>query len=73
MSSLVSIASLSLPSIVAVAGERASIRCLEFFASKILNPNTRRAYAHAGGSFMTWCAQAGVMSIITVQPLHVAA
>jgi hypothetical protein len=28
-----------------VAGERASMRCLEFFAANIRNPHTRRAYA----------------------------
>jgi len=54
------------------AGERAGIRFLEFFASSIRNPNTRRAYAHAVGEFLTWCAQAGVISITALQPLHVA-
>ena len=62
-----------LPALVINAGERASGRFLEFFASAIRNPNTRRAYAHAVGEFLTWCAQAGVISITAVQPLHVAA
>jgi len=62
-----------LPALVINAGERASVRFLEFFASTIRNPNTRRAYAHAVGEFLTWCAQAGVTSITAVQPLHVAA
>jgi site-specific recombinase XerD len=62
-----------LPTLVISAGERAGIRFLEFFASNIRNPNTRRAYAHAVGEFLTWCAQAGVGSITNVQPLHVAA
>ena len=62
-----------LPALVVSAGERAGIRFLEFFASAIRNPNTRRAYAHAVGEFLTWCAQAGVISITAVQPLHVAA
>ncbi|KLU28103.1 integrase [Caballeronia mineralivorans PML1(12)] len=62
-----------LPALVIDAGERASGRFLEFFASTIRNPNTRRAYAHAVGEFLTWCAQAGVVSITAVQPLHVAA
>src|SRR5471032_3309090 len=61
-----------LPALVINAGERASVRFLEFFASTIRNPNTRRAYAHAVGEFLTWCAQAGVVSITAVQPLHVA-
>jgi site-specific recombinase XerD len=61
-----------LPAVVINAGERASGRFLEFFASSIRNPNTRRAYAHAVGEFLSWCAQAGVISITAVQPLHVA-
>ncbi len=61
-----------MPVLVANAGERVSIRFLEFFASNIRNPNTRRAYARAAGEFLTWCAGAGVLSITAVQPLHVA-
>jgi site-specific recombinase XerD len=63
----------TVPALVASAGERANVRFLEFFASNIRNPNTRRAYAHAVGEFLTWCAQAGVESITAVQPLHAAA
>ena len=62
-----------LPALVINAGERASVRFVEFLALAIRNPNTRRAYAHAVGEFLTWCAQAGVISITAVQPLHVAA
>src|SRR5471032_2038372 len=61
-----------LAALVTNAGERARVRFLEFFASTIRNPNTRRAYAHAVGEFLTWCAQVGVNSITAVQPLHVA-
>ncbi|OXC74482.1 tyrosine-type recombinase/integrase [Caballeronia sordidicola] len=64
--------SVTVPALVNHAGEKAGIRCLEFFASNIRNPNTRRAYAHAVGEFLAWCAQAGVRSITAVQPLHVA-
>jgi site-specific recombinase XerD len=63
----------TVPALVASAGERAGICFLEFFASNIRNPNTRRAYAHAVGEFLAWCAQAGVGSVTAVQPLHVAA
>jgi hypothetical protein len=35
---------LRVPSLVAITGERASIRFLEFFAANIRNPHTRRAY-----------------------------
>ena len=61
----------SLPALVTSAGDRAGIRFLEFFASAIRNPHTRRAYAHAAGEFLGWCA--GVTSITAAQPLHVAA
>jgi site-specific recombinase XerC len=70
---LAHLSSPNLPALVTSAGERAGIRFLEFFASNIRNPNTRRAYAHAVGEFLAWCAQAGVGSITAVQPLHVAA
>jgi site-specific recombinase XerD len=62
----------TVPALVASAGDRAGIRFLEFFASAIRNPHTRRAYARAAGDFLAWCAGAGVTSITAVQPLHVA-
>jgi site-specific recombinase XerC len=62
----------SVPTLVVAAGERAGVRFLEFFASAIRNPHTRRAYARAAGDFLAWCAGAGVTSITAVQPLHVA-
>jgi len=64
---------ISAPALVIAAGERAGVRFLEFFASAIRNPHTRRAYARAAGDFLAWCAGAGVTSITAVQPLHVAA
>lgn len=60
------------PALVASAGERAGVCFVEFFASAIRNPHTRRAYARAASDFLTWCADAGVSSITAVQPLHVA-
>src|SRR4051812_13177643 len=64
---------ISTPALIVAAGERAAVRFLEFFASAIRNPHTRRAYARAAGDFLAWCAGAGVTSITAVQPLHVAA
>jgi site-specific recombinase XerD len=69
---LVHLAAPPLSELITVAGNRASICVLEFFASAIRNPNTRRAYAHAVNKFLAWCARAGVTSITEVQPLHVA-
>jgi site-specific recombinase XerC len=60
------------PALVAAAGERASMRFLEFFAANIRNPHTRRAYARAAEEFLAWCANVGVPSIAAVQPVHVA-
>jgi len=63
----------SLPVIIANADDHAKHRFLEFFASNIRNPNTRRAYARAATEFFDWCTvAAGVSSIIDVKPLHVA-
>ncbi|PPK41077.1 site-specific recombinase XerD [Trinickia symbiotica] len=66
-------AGVPVPALVTAAGERAGVRFLEFFASTIRNPHTRRAYARAVGDFLAWCAEAGVAAITAGQPLHVAA
>lgn len=63
----------AMPALIAAAGDRASLRFLEFFASNIRNPHTRRAYSRAVGDFLAWCEDHGVASIAAVQPLHVAA
>ena len=70
MNELVSFRSSTLPELVAVAGERASMRFLEFFAANIRIPHTRRAYGRAAEDFLTWCAAAGVPSIAAVQPVR---
>ncbi|HXQ46986.1 MAG TPA: tyrosine-type recombinase/integrase [Caulobacteraceae bacterium] len=62
-----------MPALVVVAGERAQVRFLEFFASTIRNANTRRAYGRAVVDFLAWCEGRGVTSIVNVQPLHVGA
>ncbi|MDO8333749.1 MAG: phage integrase N-terminal SAM-like domain-containing protein [Nitrosomonas sp.] len=47
---------------------------LEFFASNIRNPHTRRAYVRAVVDFMDWCrTEAHVRSLVDIEPLHVAA
>jgi hypothetical protein len=43
MNQLALITPASLPTLVAAAGDRASMRFLEFFAADIRNPHTRRA------------------------------
>ena len=61
------------PAIVATLGDQASWRYVEFFAANIRNPHTRRAYGCAVMEFLAWCDDAGVPSVVAVQPLHVAA
>ena len=53
-----------LPELIAAAGERASMRFLEFFAANIRNPHTRRAYYRAAEEFLAWCASVGVSKSI---------
>jgi site-specific recombinase XerD len=66
-------ASINLPVLIAAAGERASLRFLDFFAANIRNPHTRRAYGRAAVEFLTWCADAAVVdTLVAIQPLHVA-
>ena len=62
-----------LPALVAAGDERARTRFVEFFASNIRNPHTRRAYARTIGEFLEWCRQRGVKALDEVRPLHVAA
>ena len=61
-----------LPGVVAASGPEAAVRFLEFFASAIRNPHTRRAYAHAVVDFCAWCNDAGARSLAEIRPLHVA-
>ena len=72
MNGLVPISSSALQALVTVAGKRASMRFLEFFAANIRSPHTCRASYRAAEEFLTWCASAGVPSIAAVQPVHVA-
>lgn len=72
MNQVVRIDTSSLPQLIVAAGDRASLRFLEFFAANIRNPHTRRAYSRAVADFLAWCEGVGVPSIAAVQPLHVA-
>ena len=67
------ITSTNLPMLIVAAGEGAGVRFLEFFASTIRNPHTRRAYARAVMDFLAWYEDHAVPSNAAVQPLHVAA
>ena len=45
---------LAVPAIIAIAGDHAARRFLEFFAASIRNRNTRMAYYRAACSFFAW-------------------
>src|SRR5579859_1549326 len=62
-----------LPALVGRAGDRASVRFLEFFTVPIRNPNTRAAYGRAVGDFLHWCEGRGITKLGRIQPVHVAA
>jgi len=57
---------LTLPAVIAAAGDRAAYRFLEFFTANIRNPNTRTAYARAVTDFCQWCEERG----LTLTGLH---
>jgi hypothetical protein len=52
MNQLVPLSASAVPAIVTAAGERASVRFLEFFAANIRNPHTRWAYSRAVDDFL---------------------
>ena len=51
-----------IPTLIADAGDQASWRYIDFFTSNIRNPNTRRAYARACGTFLAWAKNAAAPS-----------
>ena len=57
-----------LPSLVTDAGERATLRFLEFFTAAIRNKNTRRAYARAVTRLSDWC-QKRQLTLDTLHPI----
>jgi integrase/recombinase XerD len=52
---------------------RTTEKVVEFFAARIRNRNTRKAYARATGAFAAWCAEHGIGELGQVRPVHVAA
>lgn len=59
------------PRLIADAGDLAAWRYIDFFTANIRNPNTRRAYARACGSFLAWCEARG-LTLPTIRPYDVA-
>ena len=61
------------PAVIAARGHQAGRRFVEFFTANIRNPNTRRAYYRATCEFFDWCDQAGLVELLDIEPVHVAA
>lgn len=60
------------PALVAILGEAASWRFVEFFTANIRNPHTRRAYARACSRFFGWCDTRG-LTLAGIRSFDVAA
>ncbi len=63
---------LTVPALIADAGDGAARRFFEFFTANIRNPNTRAAYAQAVRQFFDWC-QARRLGLRDIEPVAVAA
>lgn len=57
--------------IAALAGDAGAYHSVEFFATRLPNPNTRAAYGRAVSDFCTWCVGHGVR-LCALSPLNVA-
>lgn len=64
--------SLTLPAVIADAGEQASKKFIEFFTATIRNKNTRTAYAQAIAQFLRWCDERHV-SLLALEPTIIGA
>jgi site-specific recombinase XerD len=64
---------LAVPAAIANAGDHAARRFLEFFAATIRNKNTRLAYYRAARHFFAWLEQHGIVGLVDIEPIHVAA
>jgi hypothetical protein len=59
------------PAMIAAAGERASLRFIDFFTAHICNPNTRAAYGVAVSGFFDWLERNGVGELGVIRTHHV--
>jgi hypothetical protein len=54
------------PTMIAAAGERASLRFIDFFTAHIRNSNTRAAYGVAVRAFFDWLEMNGVAELAAI-------
>src|SRR3984893_14320924 len=59
------------PAMIAAAGERASLRFIDFFTAHIRNPNTCAAYGVAVRGFFDWLQMNGVGELGAIRTHHV--
>jgi site-specific recombinase XerD len=64
-------AAVPVPTLIAAAGERASLRFIDFFTAHIRNPNTRAAYGVAVRQFFAWLERGGLTQISAIRTHHV--
>ena len=62
---------LPVPAMIAGAGERASLRFIDFFTAHIRNPNTRAAYGVAVREFFTWLELGGLTELTEIRTHHI--
>ena len=63
----------TVPAVIADAGEHAARRFIEFFAATIRNKNTRMAYYRAACHFFAWVERHEIGGLADIEPIHVAA
>jgi integrase/recombinase XerD len=61
------------PAMIAVAGELAALRFIDFFTAHIRNPNTRAAYGVAVRGFFIWLEMRGITELGAIRTHHVSA
>ncbi len=66
-------ASAVLPARLITPTPKAAKRVIEFFAARINNDHTRKAYLNATRRFAQWCDARGVAQLADVEAFHVAA
>lgn len=66
------IGSITVPALIADAGDHAARRFTEYFVATIRNENTRFAYRRAVERFLSWCGQHGIQALDQIEPLVVA-
>jgi integrase/recombinase XerD len=62
---------LPVPAMIAAAGERASLRFIDFFTAHMRNPNTRGAYGVAVRGFFDWLATQGLVELREIRTHHI--